>query len=121
MKKLIFILTLFTAVFFHSCDYLDIVPDDTATLEDAFKNETTAENFIYSCYSFIPQYNNCRTNFGWLMSNETVCSKHWGLQWFSFCRCSSYNIVPVIRFWIFGNSVIKASNNAIYFKVISTR
>ena len=46
MKKLIFILTLLSAVLFHSCDYLDIVPDDTATLEDAFKNETTAENFI---------------------------------------------------------------------------
>ena len=37
MKKLIFILTLLSAVLFHSCDYLDIVPDDTATLEDAFK------------------------------------------------------------------------------------
>ena len=102
MKKLIFILTLFTAVFFHSCDYLDIVPDDNATLEDAFKNETTAENFIYSCYSFIPQYNNCRTNFGWLMSNETVCSKHWGLQWFSFLQMqqlqySSSN--PVLDIW----------------------
>lgn len=102
MKKLIFILTLFTAVLFHSCDYLDIVPDDTATLEDAFKNETTAENFIYSCYSFIPQYNNCRTNFGWLMSNETVCSKHWGLQWFSFLQMqqlqySSSN--PVLDIW----------------------
>ena len=102
MKKLIFILTLLSAVLFHSCDYLDIVPDDTATLEDAFKNETTAENFIYSCYSFIPQYNNCRTNFSWLMSNETVCSKHWGLQWFSFLQMqqlqySSSN--PVLDIW----------------------
>lgn len=102
MKKLIFILTLFSAVLFHGCDYLDIVPDDTATLEDAFKNETTAENFIYTCYSFIPQYNNCRTNFSWLMSNETVCSKHWGLQWFSFLQMQQLQYsssTPVLDIW----------------------
>lgn len=102
MKKILFIFTFFAACLFHSCDFLDIVPDDAATLNDAFKNETTAENFIYSCYSFIPQYNNCRTNFSWLMSNETVCSKHWGLQWFSFLQMqqlqySSSN--PVLDIW----------------------
>lgn len=102
MKNIILILTLFSTVLFSSCDYLDIVPDDTATLADAFKNETTAENFVYTCYSYIPQYNNCRTNFSWLMSNETVCSKHWGLQWFSFLQMqqlqySSSN--PVLDIW----------------------
>lgn len=102
MKKILFILTLFTTVLFHSCDYLDIVPDDVATLDDAFKNESTAQSFIYSCYSFIPQYNNCRTNFSWLMSNETVCSKHWGLQYFSFLQMQQLQYsssTPVLDIW----------------------
>lgn len=102
MKKILFVLTIFASSLFNSCDYLDIVPDDTATMDDAFKNETTAENFVYACYSFMPQYNNCRTNFGWLMSNETVCSKHWGLQWFSFLQMqqAEYSAsTPVLDIW----------------------
>lgn len=102
MKKIILFIAIFSATLFNGCDYLDIVPDDTATINDAFKNETTAENFIYACYSFIPQYNNCRTNFGWLMSNETVCSKHWGLQWFSFLQMqqAQYSASePVLDIW----------------------
>ncbi|WP_291528390.1 RagB/SusD family nutrient uptake outer membrane protein [Bacteroides sp. UBA939] len=102
MKKIIFILTLFSAILFHGCEFLDIVPDDTATLDDAFKNESTAEDFIYTCYSHIPNYTACRSHFSWLMSNETVCSKHWGLQWFSFLQMqqlqySSSN--PVLDIW----------------------
>lgn len=102
MKKIIVIIAILTAISFPSCTFLDIVPDDTATMADAFKNESTAEAFIFSCYSFIPQYNNCRTNFGWLMSNETVCSKHWGLQWFSFLQMQQLQYSPsrpVLDIW----------------------
>lgn len=58
MKK--YILNIFTALMsiagLSGCSYLDVVPDDTATLADAFKNENTAENFVYSCYGYIPKY-----------------------------------------------------------------
>lgn len=101
MKKILIII-LSLVVVLNSCDFLDIVPDDTATLQDAFRNETTAEAFVYSCYSFIPVYNNCRTNFGWFMSNEIVCSKHWGLRWFSFLQmqqCQYSASTPVLDIW----------------------
>ena len=44
MKKLI--LAISTIFCLSGCNYLDIVPDDTPLLEDAFKNEQTAEGFM---------------------------------------------------------------------------
>lgn len=44
--KNIFMATLL-GVMLHSCEFLDVVPDDTSTLDDAFKTETNAGNFIY--------------------------------------------------------------------------
>ena len=38
-----------------SCaDYLDIVPDDVATLDNAFTNRASAEKFLFTCYSYLP-------------------------------------------------------------------
>ena len=37
-----------------SCNYLDIVPDEKPTEEDAFKNPQLTERYLYSCYSYIP-------------------------------------------------------------------
>ncbi len=105
MKK--YILNIFAFVTFlsvsFSCDYLDIVPDDTATLEDAFRNENTAESFVYSCYGYIPNYMDYRTgNYSWMVSNEFACSYHWGTQYFPNLQLqqgmySSTN--PVIDIW----------------------
>jgi hypothetical protein len=100
MKKIFFYLALIGIL--CSCSYLDVVPDDAPKLENAFKNENTAEGFVFSCYSYIPQYNNARTNFSWLMSNETVASYHWGTQYFSFLQIQQglFNAsTPVLDIW----------------------
>lgn len=57
MKKIQIILLAFACVMFGSCNYLNVVPDDTATLEDAFKNEENAQKFIYSIYGHIGNMN----------------------------------------------------------------
>ena len=57
--KNIFMATLL-GVMLHSCEFLDVVPDDTSTLDDAFKTETNAGNFkmcirdrcLSQCFSF---------------------------------------------------------------------
>lgn len=36
-----------------SCDYLDIVPDERPTEEDAFKDKKAAERYLYSCYALM--------------------------------------------------------------------
>jgi hypothetical protein len=38
-----------------SCaDYLDIVPDDVPTMDNAFTNRISAEKFLFTCYSYLP-------------------------------------------------------------------
>ncbi|WP_019540100.1 RagB/SusD family nutrient uptake outer membrane protein [Proteiniphilum acetatigenes] len=49
------ILTIGTTVI--SCkDYLDVVPDNTATIDHAFRNRHEAEKFLYGCFSFLPNH-----------------------------------------------------------------
>ena len=55
MKKIYNILLsfVFAGCLLGSCDYLDIVPNETANEEDAFASEQAALNYLYSCYSFM--------------------------------------------------------------------
>ena len=51
MKKIYNILLsfVFAGCLLGSCDYLDIVPNETANEEDAFASEQAALNYLYSC------------------------------------------------------------------------
>lgn len=102
MKKKFLIYITVLSLSLGGCKYMDIVPDDTPSMNDAFKNESTAEGFLYTCYSYIPRYNDARTNFSWIMSNETAASYHWGSQYFTFLQIqqSQYNADnPVLDIW----------------------
>jgi hypothetical protein len=37
------------------CDYLDVVPDNVATIDYAFRNRTQARKYLFTCYSYRPQ------------------------------------------------------------------
>ncbi len=57
----------------NSCsDYLDIVPEDIATLDDAFKTPNTALNFLYSVYGFMPSENDMFDAIGLWGTDEIV-------------------------------------------------
>src|SRR5699024_365307 len=46
-----------TILLFTSCTkYLDIVPDNVATLENAFTMRNTAESYLFTCYSYLPKH-----------------------------------------------------------------
>ena len=41
---------------FASCtSYLDVVPDNVATIDYAFRDRSSAEKYLYTCYSYRPQ------------------------------------------------------------------
>lgn len=46
-----------TVFLFGQCnkDYLDVVPDNVATIEHSFANRNEAEKFLFTCYSYLPQ------------------------------------------------------------------
>lgn len=48
------LLTIFLMVKITACNYLDVIPDDVATIEYAFRNRMEAERFLYTLYSYMP-------------------------------------------------------------------
>ena len=51
-------------------DYLDVVPDNLATLEIAFKNKASAEKYLFTCYSFMPETGKVGTDPGLDVGDE---------------------------------------------------
>src|SRR5690606_24414410 len=39
-----------------SCNYLDVVPDNIATIDYAFRTPLTAEKYLFTCYSWLPGF-----------------------------------------------------------------
>lgn len=51
------------SVLLTSCNsFLDIVPDNVATIESAFTLRSTAERYLFTCYSWLPQAMNMSTD-----------------------------------------------------------
>lgn len=42
--------------FIFACHYLDIVPDNIATVDHVFRMRSTAEQYLFTCYSYQPRY-----------------------------------------------------------------
>ena len=58
-KKFIYIGMLALAPLFSSCaDYLDVVPEGTATIEMAFHMRSEAIKYLATCYSYMPSHGN---------------------------------------------------------------
>ncbi len=53
LHKIVFAFTLLLGL--SSCNYLDIVPDNVATIDFSFRNRTAAEKYLFTCYSYRPQ------------------------------------------------------------------
>jgi hypothetical protein len=68
MKKYALILMVFVL---SACDdYLDIVPDNLATVEMAFNTRSSAEKFFATCYSYVPEYAHPIENFSLVAGDE---------------------------------------------------
>ena len=46
-------IALLSLALFSSCDYLDVVPPATATIEDGMRSKDDAIRFVFSCYAGI--------------------------------------------------------------------
>lgn len=110
MKKIILAsLLLFLALFSNSCkDYLDIIPEGVPSLNNAFSNRANAEKYLYTCYSYLPTFDNPRYNPAFL-----ACDEHWlypkgtgaiesrigGLRCWEIGRGAQNNNSPYINHW----------------------
>jgi starch-binding outer membrane protein, SusD/RagB family len=54
-----------------SCQkYLDIVPDNVATIDNAFKMRADAEKYLFTCYNNLPQFGNEGADPGFMTGDE---------------------------------------------------
>lgn len=99
--KIVLIIILLGSV--ASCKkYLDVVPDNVATLENAFTMRNTAETYLFTCYSYLPSEASAFTNPGFVAGDE---------NWFNYPGASipvtattiarnNQNVVdPSLNFW----------------------
>ncbi|WP_370479239.1 RagB/SusD family nutrient uptake outer membrane protein [Tamlana flava] len=56
----------------ESCEetFLDVVPDNLATIDDAFTLRNEAEKYLFTCYSYLPISADVVYNFGLLLGDE---------------------------------------------------
>lgn len=65
MKRLYWATIAIATILMCSCtSFLDIVPDNVATLDNAFTMRTSAEKYLHTCYSYIPDYHTSKENPG---------------------------------------------------------
>lgn len=72
MKKLItvFLITTLLTVF-NACDnFIDVVPDNVSTIDNAFQLRTEAEKVLFTCYSYLPANGDMRDNVGLIAGDE---------------------------------------------------
>lgn len=69
----------------QSCsDFLDIVPDNVATIENAFKLRNEAEKYLFTCYSYLPKDGDVLYNTAMLAGDETWIPYKTSISSFSF-------------------------------------
>ena len=83
MKKYIIISCLYLGILsFESCsDYLDIVPDQIATIEGSFDRELKAKQFLFTCYSYLPDMANLARNPAWFAGDELFTTREVALYY----------------------------------------
>jgi hypothetical protein len=93
-----------SAVMIYGCaDYLDIVPDRVATMENAFSMRTNAEKFLFTCYSYLPNPTNVFT-YPAMIGHDEIC---WDIDYASFLNKNATLIAagkqntndPYLNYW----------------------
>lgn len=109
--KIILILT--GVFFFNSCgeNYLDIVPDERGTEEDAFKDPNAARGYLYSIYGYIPNQRSGTSSIDLMTSDETVTAFEHEV-FAGFPRGEYTASSPVISYW---NNLYKGIRQAYIF------
>lgn len=73
MKKIYIFMLTFLTMFSSCADYLDVVPEGTATIEMAFNMRSEAIKYLYTCYSYMPKHGNPGSDPA-LLGGDELCS-----------------------------------------------
>lgn len=101
MKKIAFyILTCIAFVGLNSCnDYVDVIPDNVATLEDAFEMRSQAEKALFTCYSYMPNHGDVTGNPAFTGADELWLPSDDGNNAYQIARGSQRVVDPYHNHW----------------------
>ena len=119
MKTAKLLIILFIAViFFPSCEYLDVEPEKKGTLEEAFATVNSARNFLYTCYSFMPQSYDHNGEPQQNGAGDEVClSGQWATSWHysKIINIGSQTASdPIYNYWSYYTSSTQSSRSRAY-------
>ncbi len=112
MKRIHYILLLLSVVLSSCRDYLDVVPDNVATLDYAFLDKVGAEKFLVTCYSYLPDFGSPGADPAimgsdeiWLHAEDSYYSAYTGNFYAYNIKRSQQNVTnPLLNFWDGGYS-----------------
>ncbi|MDB5158858.1 MAG: RagB/SusD family nutrient uptake outer membrane protein [Mucilaginibacter sp.] len=102
------IFLIFAAAFGSCKKYLDVTPDNTATLDYAFQSRNEAENYLFACYSPLQVLSDVLRNPGFTSSAEivipdpslvTYSNLGSGEEGFNLLKGSQNVVNPAMNFW----------------------
>src|SRR5690625_192023 len=105
MKRIIKIslVTLLLSVSSACSDFMDIVPDNVATIDQAFRMRSTAERFLFTCYSYMPRQCNFDGDPAMAGGDEFwLVPTHSNPAW-QIARGNQKVVNPYMNFWQGGN------------------
>lgn len=83
-----------------SCNYLDVVPDNVATLDHAFSDRYTAEKYLSTCYYGLPKSSGWNENPAMLGSGEAMFNKeNQDAQSLKICMGLNSASSPLVNYW----------------------
>lgn len=103
-------MTLLALALLSSCKkYLDVVPDNVATLESSFVNANETQAYLFGCYSSLQNLSDVRRNAGFTTSGEiifpfplqdqTILGGPNGDAGFQILRGTQNSANPILNYW----------------------
>lgn len=105
MKKINYIVLAFVLSFCSCADFLDVVPDNVATIDNAFVDKTNAEKYLFTCYSYLPSHESLGNNPAFMAGDEAWLSSYrierWdgGFDSWRIARGEQNVTNPFMNFW----------------------
>ena len=105
MKNLKIVLVFFLVSTSFSCrKYLDVIPDNIATIENAFSSRTTAEKYLFTCFMYLPAHASV-DNVAFLTGDEfwlpypQVAQFHFFQSFEDIARDNQSMVDPTLNYW----------------------
>lgn len=106
-QRIVVYLSLTCMAAFSSCRYLDVVPDNVATLDNAFNLRSQAQKYLLTCYSYLPGLGDMKSNPALITGDEVwffypyLANDPWGpipTNW-ELARGNQNINDPILNYW----------------------